>query len=139
MASGNLLIAIDCTFSNGPWLLDEKLAKCSRLIKFSRCTQGDAFSVQLNGYHARRDSTVQIPVRAVQSGQIDRFGFIDDDVGGKTMRFGLVNGKLGSFQHRDKVSPRPNLSKPLKCGALHSRSRGRSGRADGLQTSHERP
>lgn len=53
-------------------------------------------SVQLNGYHARWDSTDQVPERAVQSGLIDRFGFIDDDLGGETTRLGLVtNGSLG--------------------------------------------
>jgi hypothetical protein len=99
LASGNLLVAIDGTFSNGPWLLDENLEKYNGLIKFSSGTPGDGFSVQLNGYHARWDSTDQIPERAVQGGLIDRFGFIDDDVGGKTTRVGLVaNGAFGGLK-----------------------------------------
>lgn len=99
LASGNLLVAIDGTFSNGPWLLDENLEKYNGLIKFSSGTPGDGFSVQLNGYHARWDSTDQIPERAVQTGLVDRFGFIDDDVGGKTTRVGLVaNGAFGGLK-----------------------------------------
>lgn len=99
LGSGNLLLAIDGTFSNGPWLLDEKLEKYNGLIKFSTGSPDDGFSVQLNGYHARWDSTDQIPERAVQSGVIDRFGFIDDDVGGKTTRVGLVaNGAFAGLQ-----------------------------------------
>ncbi|WP_373487493.1 TonB-dependent receptor [Blastomonas sp.] len=99
LGSGNVLLAIDGTFSNGPWVLDENLEKYNGLIKFSSGSRDDGFSVQLNGYHARWDSTDQIPERAVQSGLVDRFGFIDDDVGGNTTRVGLVaNGAFDSLK-----------------------------------------
>ena len=93
IGAGNLLIAVDGNFSNGPWVLDENLEKYNGLIKYSIGTPTDGLSVQLNGYHARWTSTDQIPERAVDSGLIDRFGFIDGDVGGKTSRVGaVVNG-----------------------------------------------
>ncbi|WP_345719654.1 TonB-dependent receptor [Qipengyuania qiaonensis] len=99
LAEGNLLLAFDGTFSNGPWVRDENLEKYNALLKYNRDLGDDRFSVQLNGYHARWDSTDQIPERAVESGLIDRFGFIDDDLGGETTRFGLVaNGSLGGAE-----------------------------------------
>lgn len=99
IGSGDLLLAVDGTFSNGPWALDEKLEKYNGLVKYSSGNLDDGFSVQLNGYHARWTSTDQIPERAVKSGLIDRFGFIDDDVGGKTTRVGAVaNGTFGGVK-----------------------------------------
>ena len=90
LGSGNLLLAVDGTVSNGPWRLDESLEKYNGLVKYSSGTRDDGFSIQLNGYHSQWDSTDQIPERAVASGLIDRFGFIDDDVGGETTRVGAV-------------------------------------------------
>ena len=99
VGSGDLLLALDGTLSNGPWVRDENLEKYNGLVKFSSGAGEDRFSLQLNGYHARWDSTDQIPERAVQSGLIDRFGFIDDDLGGNTTRIGAVaNGTLGGVK-----------------------------------------
>ena len=99
LGAGDLLMALDGTLSNGPWVLDENLEKYNGLVKYSTGTPNDGFSVQLNGYHARWDSTDQIPERAVESGLIDRFGFIDDDVGGKTTRVGAVaNATIGGVK-----------------------------------------
>jgi hypothetical protein len=92
---GDLLFGVDTTYNNGPWVLDEKLRKANGVIKY---THGDAisgFSVAGMGYDATWRSTDQIPLRAVQSGQISRFGFIDPTDGGKTHRYS-VSGKWWS-------------------------------------------
>lgn len=97
--SGTLLLAADATLSNGPWVLDENLEKYNGLAKYSSGTSDDGFSVQLNGYRARWDSTDQLPERSVQSGDVRRFGFIDDDLGGRTTRIGaVVNAATGGFK-----------------------------------------
>lgn len=44
----------------------------------------------LMGYHATFRSTDQVPIRAIQSGQIDRRGFIDPTDGGETTRIGTT-------------------------------------------------
>lgn len=97
VGSGNLLLTAEAQFYNGPWVLDENLERFAGLIKFS--TQGDEsdISIQINAYDASWASTDQVPLRAIESGLIDRFGFIDPDLGGETTRLGVVaNGSAGS-------------------------------------------
>ncbi|HEV7233027.1 MAG TPA: TonB-dependent receptor, partial [Sphingorhabdus sp.] len=97
--AGTILLAADATRSNGPWILDENLEKYNGLAKYSSGTEEDGFSVQLNGYRARWDSTDQIPERAVRSGDVGRFGFVDDDLGGRTTRIGAVaNAAFDGFK-----------------------------------------
>jgi hypothetical protein len=89
IGDGDLLIGIDSTHTDGPWQLKEELRKVNGVIKY---TQGDAasgFDVEGMAYTGRWRSTDQIPLRAVQDGQIDRFGFIDPTDGGKTHRYSL--------------------------------------------------
>lgn len=88
VGGADLLIGIDGTVSNGPWVLDENLEKVNGLIKLSGANW------QLGGtiYHADWTSSDQVPQRAVADGLIPRFGFIDPDLGGRTTRIG-VNGR----------------------------------------------
>ena len=84
---GDLLLGFDTTYTDGPWDLDEGLRKVNGVIKY---THGDAisgFNIEGMGYDSKWRSTDQIPLRAVQSGQIDRFGYIDPTDGGKTHRY----------------------------------------------------
>ena len=97
VGSGNLLIAAEAHAYDGPWVLDEDLERVAGLVKYSGGGEGSSYSVQLNGYDARWTSTDQVPERAVASGAIDRFGFIDDDLGGNTTRIGAVaNAQFGA-------------------------------------------
>lgn len=101
VGTGDLLIAAEAQLYNGPWVLDEDLERFAGLIKYR--TQGDdsSFSVQLNAYDSRWNSTDQVPQRAIDSGLIDRFGNIDPDLGGKTTRLGaVINGTAGSTSYR---------------------------------------
>lgn len=84
---GKVTAALDATLSNGPWVLDEDLRKFNGLLQYS---SGDSLRLQVNGYHAEWRSTDQVPQRAIESGLIDRYGFIDPDLGGETTRLGLV-------------------------------------------------
>ena len=55
------------------------------------------------GYDGRWQSTDQIPLRAVESGRIDRFGFIDPTDGGESYRYSVSGdawGRLGSGDWR---------------------------------------
>lgn len=93
---GDLLLALDGTLSNGPWLLDEDLEKLNGLAKYTRRTAGGGWNLGASLYHASWTSTDQVPLRAVESDLIDRFGFIDPHLGGRTTRlsgnFSLASG-----------------------------------------------
>lgn len=88
VGDGDLLVGLDGTISDGPWVLDEHLRKVNALVKYSR----DDLSLGLTAYHARWNSTDQVPLRAMTSGLIGRFGNIDPFLGGETTRIGLTGG-----------------------------------------------
>ncbi|MDX3884338.1 MAG: TonB-dependent receptor [Sphingomonas sp.] len=84
-AGGTTLVGIEGLASRGPWVLDENHRKANLLAKYSR----DDWSVTAMAYHARWNSTDQIPLRAVEDGSIPRLGYIDPDLGGRTTRLSL--------------------------------------------------
>jgi TonB dependent receptor/TonB-dependent Receptor Plug Domain len=96
LGGGNLLVATDAQTYDGPGALEEDLERFAGLLKFSGQSGEAIYSLALNAYDARWTSTDQVPERAVRSGLIDRFGFIDDDLGGRTTRIGVVgNVEIG--------------------------------------------
>ena len=97
--AGDLLVGLDGTISNGPWVLDERLRKVNGLVKYSQGSAQRGWSLGLTGYHATWNSTDQVPQRAIDSGLIGRFGNIDNALGGATTRIGLTgNGHFGATQ-----------------------------------------
>lgn len=96
---GDLLVGVDGILSNGVWELDENLEKISGLVKFTKGGDDHGFEVSLSGYDASWRSTDQVPERAVESGLIGRFGFIDPSLFNSTTRVGLTaNAFLGDTQ-----------------------------------------
>ena len=85
----NLLLAGEYQTYDGPWDLAMGLEKLSGLAKLSGQKGNVSYQVSLTGYDNSWNSSDQIPLRAVQSGQLDRFGFVDDDLGGETSRYSL--------------------------------------------------
>lgn len=83
----SLLLAVEGQEYDGPWVLDQDLEKLNVHAKLVHYAGDWTTSLSLNGYHTSYISTDQVPSRAVESGLIDRFGFIDDDLGGETDRY----------------------------------------------------
>ncbi|WP_267389774.1 TonB-dependent receptor [Sphingomonas sp. GC_Shp_3] len=90
VGDGTLLLGLDGTASNGPWVLDENLRKINALAKYSRGTDASGWSMKVSGYHATWNSTDQVPLRSIESGAISRYGYIDPDLGGRTTRLDLT-------------------------------------------------
>ncbi len=88
-AGGNLLYAFELGHNDGPWQNPEKFRKWNGMLRYSRGTASDGWSVTAMGYEAKWNSTDQIPLRAVQSGLLNRFGTIDPSDGGETARYSL--------------------------------------------------
>ena len=95
---GQLLAAAEVLFNDSPFILDENLEKYNAFLKFSRQSVGADWSLSLSAYDATWTSTDQIPLRAIESGDVPRLGFIDPDLGGETTRIAL-NGEadVGEF------------------------------------------
>jgi hypothetical protein len=107
---GTLLGAIELGANDGPWERPENLKKGSALLRWSGGGARSAYRLTAIGYSADWNATDQIPRRAVDNGQISRFGNLDDTLGGKTSRFALVGDwqlardqgslKLAAFAYR---------------------------------------
>ncbi|MEB0029397.1 TonB-dependent receptor [Undibacterium sp. RTI2.1] len=88
-ANGTLLYGLELNRNNGPWDTPENVRKYSGILRYSQGTQDDGFNVTAMAYKNSWNSTDQVPLRAVQSGLIDRFGAIDPNDGGQTSRYSL--------------------------------------------------
>jgi outer membrane receptor protein involved in Fe transport len=90
IGGGTMLMAVEHSTTNGPWLLEERFHKTNALLRYSRERSGGRFAVTAQGYDGEWRSTDQIPLRAVQSGALDRFGFVDPTNGGESHRYTLA-------------------------------------------------
>ncbi len=96
VGGGDVLIGLEGVTTNGPWVLDEDLTKINGFAKFTSGAGPDATRISVSAYRATWTSTDQVPMRAIESGRIDRFGFIDPDLGGRTTRIGVSgSGRTG--------------------------------------------
>ncbi|MEM7662537.1 MAG: TonB-dependent receptor [Pseudomonadota bacterium] len=92
VGGGDLLAAFEAAFNDSPFELDENLEKYNALLTYSRESGPVGWRVSLSAYDATWTASDQIPLRAVESGLIDRLGFIDPDLGGETTRIALSGG-----------------------------------------------
>jgi outer membrane receptor protein involved in Fe transport len=89
LGGGTLLYGLELMGQDGPWENPENFSKFNGVLRYSRGDKAGGFSITGMAYHADWDSTDQIPLRAVESGQIGRFGAIDPTDGGEASRYSL--------------------------------------------------
>ncbi len=94
LESGNLLTAFEHHQTDGFFVLDQDVRKYNGLVKYTGLLAGIPSQITASAYDSQWVSTNQVPQRAVDSGLIDRFGFIDPDLGGKSHRYSVT----GTFQ-----------------------------------------
>jgi hypothetical protein len=87
---GNLLAAVEYERDNGPWDIPNNKDKYNGVLRYSQGNSRNGLSVTFLGFHNTWHSTDQIPQRAVDSGQIGRFGTIEPNDGGETYRYAGV-------------------------------------------------
>jgi outer membrane cobalamin receptor len=92
----SLLYGVETGHNDGPWINPENFRKTNALLRYSSNAENRRLSVTAMFYRADWDSTDQIPLRAVQAGQLDRFGAIDPSDGGRTARYSLSGQWLKS-------------------------------------------
>lgn len=89
LGGGTLLYAGEVNTYNGPWATPDNVRKLSGELRFSQGTATDGFSVTGFAYSNKWASSDQIPLRAIQSGQVGLYGELDPTDGGNTSRFSL--------------------------------------------------
>ncbi|WP_426086994.1 TonB-dependent receptor [Janthinobacterium sp. PSPC1-1] len=86
---GTLLYGLEVHRNNGPWDVSERVRKVSGVLRYSQGTADNGFSVTAMAYHNSWNATDQVPLRAVESGLIGRFGSLAPSDGGDTSRTSL--------------------------------------------------
>jgi hypothetical protein len=90
VANGDLLYGLEVNRNNGPWALPERVRKYSGELRYSRGSHDDGVSITAMAYHNTWNATDQIPLRAVESGRLGRYGNIDPTDGGDSARYSLA-------------------------------------------------
>lgn len=80
------LYALELEESDGPWHVPEALRKYNALLRLSDGTPANGWSIDANLYNAHWNSTDQVPLSMIESGQLCRFCTMDPSDGGNTHR-----------------------------------------------------
>lgn len=89
LGSGKLLYALETLHNDGPFDRPDDYRKINGVLRYSQGDRGNGWNLTGMGYTARWNATDQIPLRAVESGQLGRFDLIDPTDGGKSHRYSL--------------------------------------------------
>ncbi|HEV7915505.1 MAG TPA: TonB-dependent receptor, partial [Albitalea sp.] len=81
--------ALEGAHNDGPWEQPEKFHRTNAVLRYSVGGAESRSTVTAMAYTAGWNATDQVPLRAVSSGAIDRFGTIDPSDGGQTSRYSL--------------------------------------------------
>lgn len=81
------LVAVETSYTNGPFLYPNRSLRFNGLVKVTmNPTPRSELSLTGTQYTSRWNAPGEIPLRAVEAGQLDRFGSIDPSQGGRTQR-----------------------------------------------------
>ncbi len=87
--NGNLLYALELFRNDGPFIQPDDYRRLNGLLRYAEGSAGNGFNVTAMAYRGKWNATDQIPLRAVESGRLDRFGTIDTTDGGDASRYSL--------------------------------------------------
>ena len=96
VGAGNVLMALELSTNDGPWDRPDEMRKVNAVLRYSQGDLQNGFSITGMGYSADWNATDQIPLRAVESGRLSRFGAIDNTDAGRTSRYSLAFDGLRS-------------------------------------------
>ena len=86
----NALAAVEYVGNNGPWDVPEHVGKRNLVMKLSRGTAQNGQALSLMAYDAQWTATEHVPERAIDNGEIGRYGTLAPRDGGRTHRYSLA-------------------------------------------------
>ena len=104
-------IATEYLISDGPFDSPQNFNRLNLFGKYNAQIGNDFLTIQASTFQSKWDASGQIPVRAVESGQIDRFGAIDDTEGGETSRQNFLIDYTSSIGGGDFVETKAFVSR----------------------------
>lgn len=84
-----LLAAVEASGNDGPWEQPENLVRRNAVLRLSEGSAANGFALTAMSYTARWTATEHVPARAIDSGEIGRFGALSPHDGGTTHRHSL--------------------------------------------------
>jgi len=90
LGAGDLFLAGEFRYDNGPYEIPGNLKAFNILTKWTGPVGGGTLRASFDAYHVDFRSAEQVPERAIDSGLIDRLGYLDPYLGGKTTRIGAT-------------------------------------------------
>ena len=85
-----LLGALEIVGNDGPWTQPENLSKRNGVLRLSSGTAANGFTLTGMAYQADWTATEHVPERAINSGEIGRYGALSANDGGQTHRYSLA-------------------------------------------------
>jgi outer membrane receptor protein involved in Fe transport len=95
VGKGHVLAAFETSTNAGPWTVPDSYRKYNGVLRYSQGDNVNGLSLTFMGYRGTWNATEASPLRAINSGLIDRFGSIDPTDGGHTYRYSVG----GEWQH----------------------------------------
>ena len=92
LGSGKLLYALEALRNDGPFTQPDDYRKLNGVLRYAQGDAANGWNLSGMAYKARWNATDQIPLRAVESGQLGRFDLIDGTDGGAAQRYSLSAG-----------------------------------------------
>ena len=89
LGPGALTYALEYEHSDGPWQVPADFVKWNGLLRYVQPLGEGQLGLTAMGYSGEWNSTDQVPMRALRSGLIDRWGTIDASDGGISSRYSL--------------------------------------------------
>jgi outer membrane receptor protein involved in Fe transport len=89
LAGGHLLYALEYMRNDGPWLRPDDYQRWNGVLRYTHPVGDGTIGFTAMAYVGTWNATDQIPLRAVQSGLIDRYGTLDPTTGGSSHRYSL--------------------------------------------------
>ena len=89
VGSAKLLYAFEVMHNDGPFTHPDDFRKLNGVLRYAQGDRANGWNVTGMAYEAKWNATDQIPLRAVESGQLGRFDLIDATDGGESHRYSL--------------------------------------------------
>lgn len=86
----DVLGALEVAGNDGPWDQPAALAKRNGVLRLSRGSVGNGFAITGMAYESHWNATEHVPERAIDDGEIGRFGALSPGDGGRTHRYSLA-------------------------------------------------
>ena len=91
-----LTSALETLENNGPWTHSEDLRKANVFSRLSNGTRAKGWSLDANYYSAQWNSTDQVPLALINSGQLGRYDSLNPTDGGNSGR-SIISGEFHDF------------------------------------------